>query len=174
MSFCPTKDIHSIYLDNELPNDIKAKYENHLNSCAECQKQLAQMKAIKKSFEDDKNSVVLDDKFLEDSFTRLQLKMNYSNNIKKIKKNNFILNNSKFVYAVSAVAAAAVFALIIPLRVKNVSNETTPIVNLQANNSVVPYAISTHRFNHNVANNVSLGSGKGMLISDNMKESVLY
>ena len=87
MSFCPSKDIHSIYLDNELPAEIKVKYEAHLNSCEECQKQLSQMKAIKESFVSEKNEVVLDDAFLEESFARLQLKMKYSNNIKKIKKN---------------------------------------------------------------------------------------
>lgn len=174
MSFCPSKDIHSIYLDNELPAEIKVKYEAHLNSCEECQKQLSQMKAIKESFVSEKNEVVLDDAFLEESFARLQLKMNYSNNIKKIKKNNSVFNSSRIFYAISGVAAAAVFALIIPLRLKNVSNVQAPIVNFQTSNSVVPYSISTSGFNHNVVNNVSLGSGKGMLISDNMKGSVLY
>ena len=33
MSFCPSKDIHSVYLDNELPEVYKAEYEAHIAVC---------------------------------------------------------------------------------------------------------------------------------------------
>ena len=33
MSTCPEKDIHSIYVDGELPENYIKQYESHLSSC---------------------------------------------------------------------------------------------------------------------------------------------
>jgi hypothetical protein len=44
MSFCPTKDIHSIYLDNEMPEIYKAEYESHVATCKKCQQELNKIK----------------------------------------------------------------------------------------------------------------------------------
>ena len=33
MSTCPTKEIHSLYLDNELPQNHKEEYEAHIAGC---------------------------------------------------------------------------------------------------------------------------------------------
>ena len=46
MSFCPSDDIHSIYLDNELPGDYKNLYEAHVKNCPECQKKLNMLKGV--------------------------------------------------------------------------------------------------------------------------------
>ena len=45
MSFCPSKDIHSVYLDGELPENYKAEYELHISHCEKCRKELEQLKA---------------------------------------------------------------------------------------------------------------------------------
>ena len=59
MSFCPSKDIHSIYLDNELPEIYKAEYEAHLKVCKACQKELDKLKAVHQLFDADSKSISL-------------------------------------------------------------------------------------------------------------------
>ena len=36
MFTCPTNEIHSLYLDNELPQNYVAEYEAHIVSCEKC------------------------------------------------------------------------------------------------------------------------------------------
>ena len=40
MSTCPENDIHSLYLDNELPLSYREEYEAHIKSCPKCAKKL--------------------------------------------------------------------------------------------------------------------------------------
>ncbi|MBP5452686.1 MAG: zf-HC2 domain-containing protein, partial [Treponema sp.] len=47
MSTCPEKDIHSIYLDNELPAAYVADYEAHVESCPECKAQLEKLRMLR-------------------------------------------------------------------------------------------------------------------------------
>ena len=156
MSFCPSKDIHSIYLDDEMSAEIKIQYENHVNGCVECQKELARLRAVRNLFvedlQNDSNS-----EFLDKSFERLQLKMKYSNNIKKIKKSNFVFEKPKFIYAVSGIAAVALFALFIPFRLRTSSVNNTQVIDINKNAPMVATAIANNGFN-NVAKNVSFGS----------------
>ena len=56
MSTCPENDIHSIYLDGELPEIYKAEYEAHLNNCIKCRTKLEQMKKIHEAFQYDSAS----------------------------------------------------------------------------------------------------------------------
>ena len=171
MSFCPSKDIHSIYLDNEMSAEIKIQYENHVNGCVECQKELARLRAVRNLFvenlQNDSNS-----EFLDKSFERLQLKMKYSNNIKKIKKSNFVFEKPKFIYAVSGIAAVALFALFVALRLRTSSVNNTQVIDINKNAPMVATAIANNGFN-NVANNVAFSSGKSMLISDNMDSYIV-
>ncbi len=173
MSFCPSKDIHSIYLDNEMSAEIKAQYEKHLSCCPECQKQLEQMRQVRSIFEKDNLDSSVEKEFLDASFERLQLKMKFSDNVKKTKKSNFVFTNSRWMYAVSEVAAAALFALIIPIRVKASNVNGLNAIDVTRNPTIVPTAISNNGM-RNIVNNVSLGSGNGMLISDNIEGSVQY
>ena len=57
MSFCPSKDIHSVYLDGELPENYKAEYELHISHCEKCRKELEQLKAIHAMFKIDSDSL---------------------------------------------------------------------------------------------------------------------
>ena len=61
MSFCPSDDIHSVYLDGELPENFKLEYESHLQSCPECQKKLEQLKKVHQFFEMDSNALNVDE-----------------------------------------------------------------------------------------------------------------
>ena len=144
MSFCPTKDIHSIYLDNEMSAEIKAQYEKHLSCCPECQKQLEQMRQVRSVFEKDNLDSSVEKEFLDASFERLQLKMKFSDNVKKTKKSNFVFTNSRWMYAVSGVAAAALFALIIPIRVKVSNVNGLNAIDVTRNPTIVPTAISNN------------------------------
>lgn len=172
MSFCPTKDIHSVYLDNELPEIYKAEYELHLKNCPACQKELEKIKSLRNLYAADSESINPDSHFLDESFERLQIKMAYNRNIGKARKPDRIV----YKYAAVAVSAAvAAFAFIMPVKMTDskvadkttgtvaigpaVSNSATTIVS--ANNSTI------------TGNNVSFDSGRSVVVSGNIHDKVL-
>lgn len=157
MSFCPTKDIHSIYLDNEMPEIYKAEYESHVATCKKCQQELNKLKVLHTLLSSDADVVTPDSHYAEQSFERLQLKMRYSNSTKK--SNN--QNKFQIKYAVSAMAAAAIFALIIPVRFLNNNVQKTNAIATNIS-SAVP-----------LANNVSFNGGRSRVISGNIHESII-
>jgi len=148
MSFCPSKDIHSVYLDGELPENYKAEYELHISHCEKCRKELEQLKALRSLFKADSDSLNLDQHFMDESFQRLQIKMAYSRNVGKApQKSPFKVIS----YVASGVAAAAVLALVLPLGLKsnkaNASQNVAASPLIQSVNSVstVPItAVSTN------------------------------
>lgn len=169
MSFCPTKDIHSVYLDNELPEQYKAEYELHLKNCPACQKELEKLKSLRAMLSADSEAITPDSHYMDQSFERLQIKMAYSKNAAKSSKPS----KFNYKYIATAAAAAAVFALIIPLKVKTpapVANTASTVV-ASAVNSIIPMAAA----NNSVvsANNVSFDSGRSVLVSGNIHETVL-
>ena len=160
MSFCPTKDIHSVYLDNELPDVYKADYEKHLSECEECRNELEKLKSVRSIFQDDVESITPDKQFLDDSYQRLMIKMSYEKNSKKIKKPLLF----RVGYAVSAAAAAVLFAVFIPMGLNSKQN----------NNEVVTPAIINNLIPmHQFGNNISFGSGKNTALSGNMDRGML-
>ena len=172
MSFCPSKDIHSVYLDGELPENYKAEYELHISHCEKCRKELEQLKALHSLFQADSDSLKLDEHFMDESFQRLQIKMAYSRNVGKVpQKSPFKVIS----YVASGVAAAAVLALIIPAGLKsNKTNSTTvsPIIQSVSSVSSVPItAVSTNA--NSAANNVGYDSGRSVVVSGNIKDVVL-
>lgn len=170
MSFCPTKDIHSVYLDNELPENYKAEYELHLKNCTACQKELERIKSLRNMLSADAKAITPDSHFMEQSFERLQIKMAYSKNSAKSKKTGV----SNYKYYITAAAAAAVVALVVPLRLKSSpvpANQEVPFAVASAVNTVVPM---TNVNNSTItANNVSFDSGRSVLVSGNIHETVL-
>lgn len=166
MSFCPSKDIHSVYLDGELPENYKAEYELHISHCEKCRKELEQLKALRAMFKADSNSLNLDEHFMDESFQRLQIKMAYSRNIGKVpQKSPFKVIS----YVASGVAAAAVLALVIPVGLKSNkasasgSVSTAPLIQSVSSVSTVPIT----------GNNVSFDSGRSVVVSGNIKDVVL-
>lgn len=170
MSFCPTKDIHSVYLDNELPNNFKVEYENHLKICPKCQKQLGFIKKTSEAFHSDALFITPDSHYVDESFNRLMIKMNYSKNTNKSHKNDFSFKN--FSYLVSA-AAVGIFALLLPLGFftnsqkinQNQTNFVNPILTSNSVNSVAPFITNS--------NNVSFNSGKSVVVFGNIEDKVL-
>ena len=179
MSFCPSKDIHSVYLDGELPENYKAEYELHISHCEKCRKELEQLKAVRALFKADSDSLNLDSHFMDESFQRLQIKMAYSRNVGKVtQKSPFKVIS----YVASGVAAAAVLALVLPLGIK--SNQTaetatvasaatisSPLIQSVASSSSVPItAVST---SGNTGNKVGYDSGRSVVVSGNIQDVVL-
>lgn len=109
MSSCPTDDIHSIYLDNELPPVYANQYEQHLKICPKCEAKLALLKKNHFALQSDAQNIRLDKIFLDDSFERLKTKLRYSKNTDLKTKRNFQFTN----YIIPFAAAAAVFAAVI-------------------------------------------------------------
>lgn len=169
MSFCPTNcpidDIHSLYLDNEMPDIYKKEYEEHIKSCEKCQNKLNKMKKLQSLFNDDAKALNVDSHFMDQSFERLQMKMRYSKNTGAAQKNS---SANKFVIPSFTVAAAAMLvAVVVPLKVSGstASAET---------NNVTPVAVADSIVSRiPTATDVSLGSGRSVVISGNIHESVL-
>ena len=93
MSSCPTDDIHSIYLDNELPPVYANQYEQHLKICPKCEAKLALLKKNHFALQSDAQNIRLDKIFLDDSFERLKTKLRYSKNTDLKTKRNFQFTN---------------------------------------------------------------------------------
>ena len=157
MSFCPTKDIHSVYLDNELPEVHKAEYEKHLSECPKCRAELAELEAVREIFKKDSESITPDKQFMEDSYNRLMIKMSYNKNSIKANKKPHFMN---LTYIISAAAAAVMLALFIPVGLNSRKNTVVP--EMTSSQNMFPM--------NNFANNISFGSGNNMVISGNMND----
>ena len=174
MSFCPSKDIHSVYLDGELPENYKAEYELHISHCEKCRKELEQLKAVHSLLQADSDALKLDQHFMDESFQRLQIKMAYSKNIGRVPQKSPFKAIS---YVASGIAAAAVLAIVLPLGLKsNKTNSTavanTPLMQSVTSVSAVPVtAVSTNAINS--GNNVGYDSGRSMVVSGNIQDVVL-
>lgn len=185
MSFCPSKDIHSVYLDGELPENYKAEYELHISHCEKCRKELEQLKAVSALFKADSDSLNLDSHFMDESFQRLQIKMAYSRNIGKVpQKSPFKVIS----YVASGIAAAAVLALVLPLgfkssEVKAGSENTATVASTVINSPLIhsvgngvgsSVPITTVSTGGKASgNNVSFDSGRSVVVSGNIKDVVL-
>lgn len=115
MSICPEKDIHSIYLDGELPQEFLKKYESHVASCPKCQAKLERLKKISAMLREDALSMRIDQTYINQSFERLQTKLRFSRNTARAENTHIYRPFTK--WAVGFAAAAAVLAVIsVPVR----------------------------------------------------------
>lgn len=120
MSTCPSKDLHSVYLDNELPLSYVKEYENHVKNCPKCTAELQKLKNLREFFQEDSKSIKFSEQDLDKSYERLLTRMSYHKNTNKT-QNVFTLGrfNSTAKYIFTGIAAAAVIAVILPVRLKN-------------------------------------------------------
>ena len=162
MSFCPTKDIHSVYLDNEMSEIYKAEYESHIKTCPKCQAELNKLRSLRSLLNEDSSAITPDSHYLDESFNRLKIKLNYSKNTGRTNKASDGWKN-KLPAAVAGVAAAAVFALVLPLGLKGGAENPSAVA--ASVSSVLPQLPS--------AANVSVGGGNGRVISGNINGAVL-
>ena len=125
MSTCPEKDIHSIYLDNELPAAYVAEYENHVKACPSCQAELNKLKSLHQSFAADCKNITLTPEAMKASFERLQARLSYSKVTEKnVHPFNIFKNSSSYKTIIGFAAAAAVIAVILPVRISNKASQT--------------------------------------------------
>ena len=179
MSFCPNDDIHSIYLDNELPGDYKNQYEAHVKNCPECQKKLNMLKGVSSLLRQDAACICPDSHYVDESFDRLQIKMSYrKNSCENTRKHKY-----NFVYLVGA--AAAVFAaLIVPARLANVQKNQNngiyyvhPAMTAVSGGSIAQVPVSSVVSSKlsgksSFVNNVAFDSGKSVVFSGNINDNV--
>ena len=116
MFHCPENDIHSIYLDGELPKNFAKDYEAHLASCDKCRAKLEKLKAMHAAFAADSKAIDIDESFKAQSFERLQSRMRFSKVVKASEPNKNIVRIANYVPL--AAAAALMFALVLPVRMK--------------------------------------------------------
>jgi len=124
MFTCPNKDIHSIYIDGELPVEYKVKYEAHVNSCQKCQAELKKLKKLHEILQSDSFSLNdgWDKNRLDSSYEKLQSRLAFHKITSFAQEENKSSNILKFTIPLAA-AAAAVFALVIPLRIQHIQSE---------------------------------------------------
>lgn len=145
MFHCPENDIHSIYLDGELPINFQKEYEAHLASCPKCRAKLEKLKAVHAAFAADSKSLDVDAVFMAQSFERLQSRMRFSRVVKASEPSKNIVRMRTFVPL--AAAAAAIFALFVPLRmngagnVKGVDESVLAVSNIKAQKPIADNAI---------------------------------
>lgn len=122
------KDLHSVYIDGELPKDYVAEYEDAISKDKTAARELERMQKIHGIFQQDAADIEVSDKFVEESFARLQMKMKFTQTAKKAETKSFV---KAMRLPASFAAAAAVFALIFtPAFVKSsskVEKEVTAI-----------------------------------------------
>jgi len=113
MSTCPDYDIHSIYLDGELPSAYVAKYEEHLASCEECKAKLEKIRKLHKVFAQDSASMELSKERMDASWEKLESKLKFTRTINTKPAKNFSAAK-KMSYFVAGIAAAAVLGIVLP------------------------------------------------------------
>lgn len=122
MSTSLEKDLHSVYIDGEMPESFVPQYESIVSSSETEKQKLEKMRSLHSILQEDSNEKTVSDQFIEESFERLQTKMRYSKNISiSSESKSFITPFIK--YASSFAAAAAVFAVIfIPVHYNSLAN----------------------------------------------------
>lgn len=114
MSTCPEKDIHSIYLDAELPAAYIKEYEEHIKNCPECTKKLAALQKVRAAFEQDGKAIEPTAQQVQKGFECLSAQLSYT---KVVKDNALAFKPSSFLRPFAAgIAAALLVAFILPIR----------------------------------------------------------
>lgn len=136
MSTSPEKDLHSVYIDGEMPENFVSRYEDEISRDEKAKAELEKMRSLHNLFQEDAKSKSVDKIFADQSFERLKTKMSYSKTLKFAeKKPSFITPIAK--YTASFAAAAAVFAFVfIPVYNRDISlAKTSELAAIEIKNS---------------------------------------
>ncbi len=118
MSTCPEADLHSVYIDNELPEQYKAGIESHLAQNPECGAHFAKMRFVHDALRQDALQSELSQEEIDAGFERLMARKSYHKVVAPQKDNSVM----RFVLRVApAMAAALVLALVLPVRLAGIS-----------------------------------------------------
>jgi hypothetical protein len=147
MSTSLDKDLHSVYIDGEMPESFVSQYESIVQADSKEKERLEKMQALHALLQEDSDSMTVSDSFAEESFARLQTKMRYAKNVSFAggssgEKKSFVTPFVK--YASSFAAAAAVFAVVfIPIHYNSLSKakETAvAAISIMKQNTIEPIA----------------------------------
>jgi len=121
MSTSLEKDLHSVYIDGEMPESFVSQYESIVQEDSNEKSRLEKMQRLHLLLQEDSNEKTVSEQFIEESFERLQTKMRYAKNISlSSEPKSYITPFIK--YASSFAAAAAVFAVVfIPIHYNSLS-----------------------------------------------------
>ena len=121
MSTSLEKDLHSVYIDGEMPESFVSQYESIVQADSGEKSRHEKMQKLHSLLQEDSNEKSVSDQFIEESFARLQTKMRYAKNVEFAgEPKSFVTPFIK--YASSFAAAAAVFAVVfIPLHYNSLS-----------------------------------------------------
>ena len=137
MSTCSERELISVYLDDELPPAYKADFEKHLELCKECAQEYKNQKNLHELLQADSQSLAFSDEDLKESFKNLQIKMRFRQTT-QVNTSEEKAFNTVFKRYIPAIAAAAVFALILPLRIMGNKKTAEPIASIAQNSAEVP------------------------------------
>lgn len=110
MYTCPNMDIHSIYVDNELPAPYKKEFEDHLSKCEFCRKRFEKIQTISMNLKEDSNNLVISQETLNESFKKLNTIMRFKQNAKPAQNDFSIIKK-----VLPFVTAAAFLLAILPV-----------------------------------------------------------
>ncbi|MGP1587895.1 MAG: hypothetical protein ACTTHG_06080 [Treponemataceae bacterium] len=106
MHICPDFDVHSAYIDGELPLELKNEYLEHVNSCKKCDKELKKLQIIHKVLREDNKEIWLSESTVVKGYEKIETLLK----CKQIAKYSQI--NPQFLSKLTTVAAAfAVFII---------------------------------------------------------------
>ena len=182
MSTCPNKDIHSIYIDKELPKQYEDEYLSHLHECETCSSELDKLSKISSLLKEDSQSLEFNEERLQNSFNQLQTKLRYANNIKKFSAPK----TQNYTWLYPAAAAVFAFLLFVPMNKSNnnyntsistvpisvagtqlnqgISTVKAPVIN--RNNSGKIYNTGVFYSNKDIISNISFHSDSSLIASD--------
>jgi len=161
MSLCPTRDIHSVYLDNELPLSYVKEYEAHVQSCPACSAELEKLKKLRGMMALGE-APEMSQLEMDESFRRLQIRMSYSKHTKKssIEKKPFV---TAVKYTLPAMAAAAVFAVVLPVGLKSNKGAAGSDAAVASVHSEVNIPLTVSTMSSLSTTTVSMNGNNGML-----------
>ena len=144
MSTSLNKDLHSVYIDGEMPESFVSQYESIVNSDEKEKARLEKMKVLHSLLQEDSASKTVSDDFVSASFERLQTKMRYAKHTEYAKESSSSFIKPFAKYAASFAAAAAVFAVVfIPVHtnsLKNAKETAVAAIKIMKQNSIEPIA----------------------------------
>ncbi|OJF77109.1 MAG: hypothetical protein BKP49_02945 [Treponema sp. CETP13] len=154
MSTCPSHDVHSMYIDNELPEPFKRNFEKHLLECLDCSTVMQQLKTVHDDLQEDSKNIVFSEEDLSASYERLQTKMRFAS-VTAVADNKSAKFSKTLWRTIPLVAAALVVAIVLPLRFfsDNTNYVTDSIPSLQSQQNIIQ---------------ASLVENKGVIASDDL------
>lgn len=153
MSTSLEKDLHSVYIDGEMPESFVSQYESIVQADPNEKARLEKMRRLHLLLQEESDAMTKkitgsaqdnpSDTFIEESFARLQTKMRYAKNVELANEQKSFV--SPFIkYASSFVAAAAVFAVVfIPVHnnsLKNAKETAVAAISIMKEKGIEPIA----------------------------------